>query len=117
MIPAGPRTASGLLSEAWEAAVAYRWAVHAQTGVFRSHLIDIDTWGVLVELAEEDRLTATPAAIMERLVADRIQPQLPPEIVDPAQEIYDAIVHMLDQLGYLIPDPDEADPDDQQETP
>ena len=111
MIPAGPRTASDLLRETWEAAVAYRWAVHAQTGVFRSHLVDIDTWGVLVELDEERRLTAPLTTVMERLIADRIQPQLPPEIVDPAQEIYDGIVRMLDQLGYLTPDPDE----DQQE--
>lgn len=104
---------ASLLAAAWEATVLYRHHVRARTGVWRSHLVDLDTWGVLVELDEEGLLTEPPATVMDRLVADRIEPQLPPQIVDPAQEIYDAIVHMLDQLGYLTPDPDE----DPKETP
>lgn len=89
------------LREAWEAIVEYRREVYKDTGIFRSHLIDIDTWGVLQELHEENKLIGSPDDVMRVLVATGLEPTLPDPMHDPAQEIYDSIINLLDKMGVL----------------
>lgn len=86
---------------AWEAVVAYRQQVHADSGVWRSHLVDLDLWGVLVELSDDGALLGSVEEVMGRVLAGGRQPVLPDPMTDPAQEIYDAIMFMLRGMGVV----------------
>jgi hypothetical protein len=89
------------LRQAWETIVEYRQMVHRDTGIFRSHLVDLDIWGVLQELHEENKLIGSPDDVMRVLVATGLEPALPAAMYDPAQEIYDSIINLLDKMGVL----------------
>lgn len=86
---------------AWEAAVRYRRALARDGGPVRPHLEDMDTYGVIVEMADDDYLVGTPAEVMDRIIREGRRLPLRYPLYDPAQEIYDAALLLLERMGVL----------------
>lgn len=105
MASAPAESAVDLLSKSWAAIVTYRHLTHEinkgnGNDVFRAHLVDLDTFGVLVELDEDGTLIGSVGEVMARIIDEGRQPEIG-VLVDPAQEIYDAIVTMLEDMGVV----------------
>lgn len=89
-----------LLARAWEAAVMYRHHVHATTDIYRPHVEDIETWGVLKELQEDGHLVGHPREVMARIIEEQKAIEIFPG-VGLAQGMYDAIIDLVRTLGAL----------------
>lgn len=91
------------LAASWVAAREYRRTITDLPWYEtpRPHLEDLDLYGALREMDDDGYLIGTPEQVMFQIIKGGHQLTLPRYMVDPVQEIYDAAVRLLDEMGVL----------------